>query len=861
MKAHRTWQTVLIAGAVALIFPLLASATGELDSTFGVGGKVLTDFGGADYVHALALQDDGKIIAAGETLDVTTFESEFVVARYAADGSLDAGFGVGGEVTTNFGGPTDTADAVAIQTDGKIVAAGTTADGAGSDIALARYKADGSPDETFDLDGKVLTDFDSTIDVATALTIQPDGKLLVAGRTRPFGPIATNPYNFALARYNADGSLDPSFDGDGKVATDFAGSEDWAWGLDVAPDGKIVVAGYQLNRAASSAAIEVARYNVDGSLDSTFGGGDGKVLDESAVTSGAYDVVVDPDGGVVVAGGVNGESSHAGGDLALVRYSSSGSLDSDFGVGGVARADFGMEASAAVGLVRQPDGRFLAAGYASPDAEPTLQTDTAFAIARFDDSGQLDESFYGGEVLTHFGSATSEVAEAIALQPDGKVLLGGTSAPFSQSGETQEGDLALARYLPPPGYTPGGSNIEVSPIDRASGRAPVKLTFTQVHVPGQTSLTTKATGPSPPAQWFHGQPIVYYDLTTTAAYSGPIEVCVEYQGISFAGDPRIYHYVNGSWNELATSVDSVSETACAETESLSHFALLAQDTTPPTNPSLSSASHAVGAWLNDDTVEVLWTAASDNWSGLDGYSYDFSANPLGVPDTVKDAEETASAVTSQPFADGESYFHLRSVDNSGNWSAAVHLGPLRIDRSPPLNPVLRGVSHVVGSASTKAVVEVAWSGASDSLSGVDGFSLEWSKGAGKAPDTLKDAEESATGTRSAPLPVGSWFLNLQTRDHAGNWSAPTSIGPFVIVGPGTRLRCVVPNVKGKTLVQARRLLASKRCTLGKVTKAYSRKVRKGRVISQRPSAGRRLARGAKVHLKVSRGRQPSSRNQ
>jgi uncharacterized delta-60 repeat protein len=857
MKAPRTWRTALLVATAILVFPLIASATGELDSRFGVDGKALTDFGGSDYVHALALQGDGMIVAAGETLHLNTPEGEFALARYESDGSLDAGFGAGGKVTTTFGGTSSHANAVALQTDGKIVAAGTSGDATSADIALARYKADGSPDETFDTDGKVLTDFDSTLDGGTALAIQPDGKLVVAGLTRTFGPITTNPFDFALARYNPDGSLDPSFDGDGKVATDFAGSEDWAWGLDITPDGKIVVAGYQLNRAASSAAIEVARYNADGSLDSTFSG-DGKVLDDSAVTSGAYDVVVEPDGGMVVAGSVNGDSSRVGGDLALVRYSSDGSLDSGFGIGGVASADFGMKASSATGLVRQPDGSFVVGGYASPDAEPTSQTDTAFAVARFDGTGQLDESFYGGEVLTEIGATTLDAAEAVAVQPDGRILLGGTSALFPEPGHTQDGDFALARYLPQPGYTPDGSNVEVLPVDETTGETPVRLTFSHVDVPGQTSLTTDENGPPPPGQWLHGRPVVYYDLATTAAHSGPIEVCVDYEGISFAGDPQLYHYVNGAWDDLATDVDSVLEIACADTESLSPFALFAQDTMPPINPSLSSASHRAGVWVNDATVDVLWSAASDNWSGVDGYSYQFGPNPLGVPDTVKDAEETVSGATSQPLADGERYFHLRTVDNAGNWSATVHLGPFRIDHAPPQNPTLRSVSHIVGNASTKTTVEVAWSGANDALSGVDGFSFHWSKDVEAAPDTVKDAEETAAGTTSAPLSLGSWYLKLRTRDHAGNWSAATSIGPFVIARPGTRVRCVVPNVKGKTIAQARRLLASKRCALGRVTKGYSQKVRKGRVISQRPSVGRRLPRGTKVHVKVSRGRRPPS---
>jgi uncharacterized delta-60 repeat protein len=293
-------------GQPAFVFETALSArAGDLDRTFGVRGRVLTDFGQIDAIENLAVQTDGKIIAVGTTWNATTYVSQFALARYAGRGSLDAGFGAGGKVTTEFGGWADAAYAVAVQGDGKIVAAGSAGGGpTGSDIALARYNADGSLDTSFGGDGKVVTDFDLTHEAAFGLAIQPDGKLVTVGYTRPFGRFDTNPPDFALARYNPDGSLDTSFGDDGKLSTSFTqGWADLAYGIAFARDGKIVAAGWAFPAGGSGpGVIDVARYDADGSLDASFDG-DGKVISAPSSNNGAFGVVVQPDGRVVVAGG------------------------------------------------------------------------------------------------------------------------------------------------------------------------------------------------------------------------------------------------------------------------------------------------------------------------------------------------------------------------------------------------------------------------------------------------------------------------------------------------------------------------------------------------------------------------------
>ena len=220
----------------------------------------------------MAIQADGKIVVGRLRLP-TAPTRDFALARYNADGSLDTTFDGDGKVTTDFDGPATTmAYGVAVQADGKIVVAGLLPNGTGdvSDFALARYNADGSLDTTFDGDGKVTTDFGGGHDDGHRRGA-PGRRQDRRGRAAAVGGVAND---FALARYNADGSLDTTFDGDGKVTTDFGRDVDAASGVAVQADGKIVVAGSCLIGCNDDFAL--ARYNADGSLDTTFDG-DGKV--------------------------------------------------------------------------------------------------------------------------------------------------------------------------------------------------------------------------------------------------------------------------------------------------------------------------------------------------------------------------------------------------------------------------------------------------------------------------------------------------------------------------------------------------------------------------------------------------------
>jgi uncharacterized delta-60 repeat protein len=285
---------------------------GSLDTSFDEDGWLTTDFSeDYDYGRSIVLQPDGKIVLGGHSEDAS-YHTYFALARYNPDGSLDTGFGDNGKVLTDlaYGGELRS---LALQPDGKIVAAGSVHNGQDSDFGLARYNPDGSLDTTFDGDGLLTTDFGGSSDEgARDVLLQPDGKLLAAGSTN--GPSSAD---IALARYNPDGSLDTSFDEDGLVVTHLLGVGEIGQSLALQPDGKILLAGYAdvlvVDPMNPDSDFVLARYNADGSLDTTFDGDGWLTTDIESRDDEALALIPQPDGKIVLAGG-------SGSYLALVRY-------------------------------------------------------------------------------------------------------------------------------------------------------------------------------------------------------------------------------------------------------------------------------------------------------------------------------------------------------------------------------------------------------------------------------------------------------------------------------------------------------------------------------------------------------------
>jgi uncharacterized delta-60 repeat protein len=335
---------------------------GSLDTSFGDNGRVITViFGRQDSANAIALQADGKIVVAGGAWKGGTFTSQdFALARYNADGSLDTNFGSGGKVTTDFFGTGDQAWTVAVQTDGKIIVGGiATKPGNNSgDFALAQYNTNGSLDTSFGADGKVVTDFGQG-DSLSGIAIQPDGKIVGAGFT---GTSSPNSFDFALARYNADGTLDSSFGTGGKTTTDFFGFNDDALAVKLARNGTIVVGGECLTGGGSNFDnFALARYKSNGTLDTGFGAGGKVTTDFDGHIDAANTLAIQSDD-KIIAGGYAAIGSAANRDFALARYNLDGSLDTSFGAGGKVTTDFSGRSDEASTLILQSDDQIVLAG-------------------------------------------------------------------------------------------------------------------------------------------------------------------------------------------------------------------------------------------------------------------------------------------------------------------------------------------------------------------------------------------------------------------------------------------------------------------------------------------------------------------
>jgi uncharacterized delta-60 repeat protein len=457
MAAHTT-SLALLAFVCAL--GRVATAA-HLDPGFGTGGKVTTEFDGfTDFALSVLVEPDGGIIAAGLASASPFCCSRFALVRYLADGTLDASYGTGGKVTTPILDESTIVDIVR-QADGMVVAAGWTGAGLIQDLAVARYDISGNLDPGFGTDGITLLDT-GIVEVALAVGLQSDGKIVVAGQAR--SGLSSNDGDYLLARFDTDGVLDPTFGSGGTVVSDF-GTPSFAQEMVVQPDDSLIVAGTVL-----------ARYDADGTLDAAFGTGGSVPLDESD------GLVRQPDGKLVVSSALP-----AGFGYALRRFNADGSLDTGFGSGGTASLAFGMDRVLPLTLALQADGSLVVAGEASVGAK------SHYASVRFTPAGAVDPTYAAcGVLLTSFDDVAGRGsgASAAVVQPDGKIVV---------AGDANE-DFGLARYTTTP----------VTPCTAASaGKSALCLRTTN---PQKPNLAWKWLSSGPVAKSDFGDPTADTDL-------------------------------------------------------------------------------------------------------------------------------------------------------------------------------------------------------------------------------------------------------------------------------------------------------------------------------------------------------------
>jgi uncharacterized delta-60 repeat protein len=420
---------VFLACAIVVASSTVAMAqAGQLDSTFGTGGIFTTSFVQTDATMdiAAAIQSDGKIVVGGST------PGGAALARLNTNGTLDSSFGTGGIVNNSFDNVLGLVVGIAIQSDGKILAFAPGFEGG----ALGRFNVDGSVDSSFGGDGFAVSKaLDSGPGIRSALALQADGKILVTGSGQ-------------IGRFTSEGQLDATFGSSGIAPL----SNPIATAIALQSDGKILVAtGFgpptQLFASPSlpnSQASAIARYNTDGSLDTTFG-----ISGQAACVASASAIAIQSDGKIVVAGGITSQLLTTGNQtgFGLVRYNSNGKVDGTFGKAGGVITGFGntFPAGSAFALAIQSNGDIAVAGQAGSSSGNGFGS-SSFALARYTSKGKLDTSFGSkGTVTTAVGQGNISFVSALVLQSDGKIVVAGNFGPPAQEGFVD--NFAIARYL------------------------------------------------------------------------------------------------------------------------------------------------------------------------------------------------------------------------------------------------------------------------------------------------------------------------------------------------------------------------------------------------------------------------------
>jgi uncharacterized delta-60 repeat protein len=447
------------------------NVNGSLDASFDTDGRALIDLAAAgSRANTVAIQADGKIVLGGSLREAVGTVTDFAVARLNTDGSLDNSFDGDGKLTTKFSTATTSIVDIRLQGDGKIVAVGNSTLGSARDIAMARYNTDGALDSSFDGDGKLTTDIGD--DLVESMAIQPDGKMVVCGQSfaAPNTLVAfmsaryntdgslDNSYNgngklltpipgklgranaafirqdgkiilaghantfvvsdFAVLRYEANGTLDTGFDGDGIAVVEPGNSADWIQDMTVQPDGKILAGGYSFGGYLNTT---VARFLPGGALDTGFGDQGSVTYSIEDLDTFTNDVLVQPDGKILVSVG-----SYLPGRYVTLRYNANGTPDNSFGTAGVATISVGIQSDNAAAMALQPDGKILVAGYSNDSPSVGI-----LSMIRMNPNGTLDNSFGSGGSSRFFFTQHQNSINTMALQNDGKIVIAGSD---SQSG-------------------------------------------------------------------------------------------------------------------------------------------------------------------------------------------------------------------------------------------------------------------------------------------------------------------------------------------------------------------------------------------------------------------------------------------
>jgi uncharacterized delta-60 repeat protein len=422
-------HTTLLLACFAV--PFISTAQVWLDPTFGTGGVVSISLAsGRDGATCMALQADGKIVVAG-VYSPSPSEADFLVARYEANGALDMGFGIGGYSTYDVAA-FDVVRDLALQADGGIVLVGT-AQGVGTDKVVLRFTATGQIDPTFNGTGVLIIDDSALEDQLNGVAVQADQKIVAVGQGFDNSKDA-----FYICRLNSDGTFDDSFGIGGQVEHSITSDNCRANDVAILPDGRILSVGTSYTDGTTQFDGAAVRYMADGTLDTGFDGDGRVVLPWSTFDDNALAVLVQPDGKVLVGGAESEVGPNA--RVVVTRLSESGSPDAAFGVNGTVRTYTGIEPTRCGALALAMDGHIVVGGVTAASGVARR----SYVCRLSADDGALDPDFGSAGELFHPSTGPDEETPAVALQPDGKIVLAGTG------GAGISLDVRLLRYLETP---------------------------------------------------------------------------------------------------------------------------------------------------------------------------------------------------------------------------------------------------------------------------------------------------------------------------------------------------------------------------------------------------------------------------